>query len=70
MNLLDPTQAIDLQYLGVRLPIPAPGLSREALTQELPPAQGQWLHPEPTQAEIQLDILPLIGCLNISKITS
>ncbi|XP_020510438.2 MAX dimerization protein MGA a isoform X2 [Labrus bergylta] len=27
MNLLDPTQAIDLQYLGVRLPLPPPGLS-------------------------------------------
>ncbi|XP_041809644.1 MAX dimerization protein MGA a isoform X4 [Chelmon rostratus] len=40
MNLLDPTQAIDLQYLGVRLPIPAPGISLEVLTQELPAAQG------------------------------
>ncbi|KAM6968584.1 MAX dimerization protein MGA a [Tautogolabrus adspersus] len=27
MNLLDPTHAIDLQYLGVRLPLPPPGLS-------------------------------------------
>ncbi|XP_076605255.1 MAX dimerization protein MGA a isoform X2 [Chaetodon auriga] len=40
MTLLDPTQAIDLQYLGVCLPIPPPGLSLEAPTQELPPAQG------------------------------
>ncbi|XP_039992476.1 MAX dimerization protein MGA a isoform X3 [Xiphias gladius] len=40
MNLLDPTLAIDLQYLGVRLPIPPPGVSLEPLTQELPPSQG------------------------------
>uniref|UniRef100_UPI001ED82428 MAX dimerization protein MGA a n=1 Tax=Scatophagus argus TaxID=75038 RepID=UPI001ED82428 len=40
MNLLDPTLAIDLQYLGVRLPIPPPGVSLEPLTQELPLAQG------------------------------
>ncbi|XP_070776873.1 MAX dimerization protein MGA a [Enoplosus armatus] len=38
MNLLDPSLAIDLQYLGVRLPIPAPGVSLEPLTQELPPS--------------------------------
>ncbi|XP_042356169.1 MAX gene-associated protein-like, partial [Plectropomus leopardus] len=37
LNLLDPTLAIDLQYLGVRLPIPPPGVSLEPLTQELPP---------------------------------
>ncbi|XP_050923742.1 LOW QUALITY PROTEIN: MAX dimerization protein MGA a [Lates calcarifer] len=40
MNLLDPTLAIDLQYLGVRLPIPPPGVSLEPLPQELPPSQG------------------------------
>ncbi|XP_036927400.1 MAX dimerization protein MGA a isoform X7 [Acanthopagrus latus] len=40
MNLLDPTQSIDLQYLGVRLPIPPPGVSLEPLTQELLPPQG------------------------------
>ncbi|XP_035530048.1 MAX gene-associated protein-like isoform X2 [Morone saxatilis] len=40
MNLLDPTLAIDLQYLGVRLPIPPPGVSVEPLTQELPAPQG------------------------------
>lgn len=32
MNLLDPTLAIDLQYLGVRLPIPPPGTSMEPLS--------------------------------------
>ncbi|XP_026195007.1 MAX dimerization protein MGA a isoform X3 [Anabas testudineus] len=40
MNLLDPTLAIDLQYLGVRLPIPPPGVSLEPLIQDLPPTQG------------------------------
>ncbi|XP_069008865.1 MAX dimerization protein MGA a isoform X1 [Embiotoca jacksoni] len=35
MTLLDPNLAIDLQYLGVRLPIPPPGVSLE-----LPPPQG------------------------------
>ncbi|KAL7380110.1 hypothetical protein ABVT39_011908 [Epinephelus coioides] len=40
LSLLDPTLAIDLQYLGVRLPIPPPGVSLEPLTQELPPSQG------------------------------
>ncbi|XP_034721894.1 MAX gene-associated protein-like, partial [Etheostoma cragini] len=42
MNLLDPTLAIDLQYLGVRLPIPPPGVSLEPLTPDLlpPPPQG------------------------------
>lgn len=39
MNLLDPTLAIDLQYLGVRLPIPPPGVSLEP-----PPPQGLFLH--------------------------
>ncbi|XP_041669410.1 MAX dimerization protein MGA a isoform X3 [Cheilinus undulatus] len=34
MNLLDPAQAVDLQYLGVRLPLPLPGLS------ENPPNPG------------------------------
>ncbi|XP_054651631.1 MAX dimerization protein MGA a isoform X2 [Dunckerocampus dactyliophorus] len=40
MNLLDPTLSIDLQYLGVRLPIPPPGTSQEPLSQELPPLQS------------------------------
>uniref|UniRef100_A0A3Q1JX18 T-box domain-containing protein n=1 Tax=Anabas testudineus TaxID=64144 RepID=A0A3Q1JX18_ANATE len=40
MNLLDPTLAIDLQYLGVRLPIPPPGVSLEPLIQDLPPTQA------------------------------
>ncbi|XP_054470209.1 MAX gene-associated protein-like, partial [Anoplopoma fimbria] len=40
MNLLDPTLAIDLQYLGVRLPIPPPGVALEPLSPELPPPQG------------------------------
>ncbi|XP_070697775.1 MAX dimerization protein MGA a [Pempheris klunzingeri] len=40
MNLLDATLSIDLQYLGVRLPIPPPGVSVEPPTQELPPSQG------------------------------
>ncbi|XP_029350514.1 MAX dimerization protein MGA a isoform X2 [Echeneis naucrates] len=40
MNLLDSTLAIDLQYLGVRLPLPPPGVSLEPWTQELPPSQG------------------------------
>ncbi|XP_008275306.1 MAX dimerization protein MGA a isoform X2 [Stegastes partitus] len=40
MTLLDPTLAIDLQYLGVRLPIPPPGVSLEPLTQELQSSQG------------------------------
>lgn len=44
MNLLDPNLAIDLQYLGVRLPIPPPGVSLEPLSQELPPSQGWYLH--------------------------
>nr|XP_057947475.1 uncharacterized protein LOC131140773 isoform X1 [Doryrhamphus excisus] len=40
MNLLDPTLSIDLQYLGVRLPIPPPGSSQEPPSQELPPLQS------------------------------
>ncbi|KAK2826846.1 hypothetical protein Q5P01_021060 [Channa striata] len=40
MNLLDPTLAIDLQYLGVRLPIPPPRVSIELPTKELPPPHG------------------------------
>ncbi|XP_037342588.2 MAX dimerization protein MGA a isoform X2 [Pungitius pungitius] len=40
MNLLDPTLAIDLQYLGVRLPIPPPGVPLDPLPAELPPTQG------------------------------
>lgn len=37
MNLLDPTLAIDLQYLGVRLPIPPPTAPLEPAVQELHP---------------------------------
>ncbi|KAM6917356.1 MAX dimerization protein MGA a [Lycodopsis pacificus] len=40
MNLLDPTLAIDLQYLGVRMPIPPPGVSLEPLPADPPPPQG------------------------------
>ncbi|XP_056867467.1 MAX dimerization protein MGA a isoform X5 [Takifugu flavidus] len=40
MNLLDPTLAIDLQYLGVHLPIPPPRTSLEPVVQELHPAHG------------------------------
>uniref|UniRef100_A0A3P8VXA8 MAX dimerization protein MGA n=1 Tax=Cynoglossus semilaevis TaxID=244447 RepID=A0A3P8VXA8_CYNSE len=40
LNLLDPTLAIDLQYLGVHLPIPPPGVGLEPLTQELTSSQG------------------------------
>lgn len=32
MTLLDPTLAIDLQYLGVHLPIPPQGASMETLS--------------------------------------
>ncbi|XP_062252885.1 MAX dimerization protein MGA a isoform X2 [Platichthys flesus] len=39
MNLLDPSLAIDLQYLGVYLPI-SPGASQEPVTLELPPSQA------------------------------
>uniref|UniRef100_UPI0037E7636F MAX dimerization protein MGA a isoform X2 n=1 Tax=Semicossyphus pulcher TaxID=241346 RepID=UPI0037E7636F len=38
MNLLDPAQPIDLQYLGVHLP--PPGLPVEPLSPERPPSQG------------------------------
>uniref|UniRef100_H3CAC2 T-box domain-containing protein n=1 Tax=Tetraodon nigroviridis TaxID=99883 RepID=H3CAC2_TETNG len=40
MNLLDPTLAIDLQYLGVRLPIPPPTAPLEPAVQELHPASA------------------------------
>ncbi|XP_019732897.1 T-box transcription factor TBX6-like [Hippocampus comes] len=40
MNLLDASLAIDLQYLGVRLPIPPPGVTVEPPSQELPALQG------------------------------
>ncbi|XP_058472253.1 MAX dimerization protein MGA a isoform X2 [Solea solea] len=40
MNLLDPTLAIDLQYLGVRLPLPPPGHYVALQHQEPPPPQG------------------------------
>ena len=46
MNLLDPTLSIDLQYLGVRLPIPPPGTRLQPLSQELPPSQGELLRPD------------------------
>ncbi|KAM8916660.1 MAX dimerization protein MGA a isoform 2-T8 [Spinachia spinachia] len=42
MNLLDPNLAIDLQYLGVRLPIPPSGV----LLEPLPPTQGHFPHPD------------------------
>lgn len=40
MNLLDPSLAIDLQYLGVRLPFPLPGASTEPLST----SQGEHEH--------------------------
>ncbi|XP_061552231.1 MAX dimerization protein MGA a isoform X1 [Phycodurus eques] len=40
MNLLDASLSIDLQYLGVRLPIPPPGSTLQPPSQELPPLQG------------------------------
>ncbi|XP_051942045.1 MAX dimerization protein MGA a isoform X2 [Hippocampus zosterae] len=40
MNLLDASLSIDLQYLGVRLPIPPPGVTVEPPGQELPALQG------------------------------
>ncbi|XP_071400068.1 MAX dimerization protein MGA a [Centroberyx affinis] len=40
MSLLDPTQAIDLQYLGVHLPIPPPGVCVEPLSEPLAPPQS------------------------------
>ncbi|XP_053700819.1 uncharacterized protein LOC128747175 isoform X2 [Synchiropus splendidus] len=40
MNLLDPTLTIDLQYLGVRLPIPPPGVPLQPPTQEEPLKQS------------------------------
>lgn len=60
MNLLDPSLAIDLQYLGVRLPLPPPGVSLEPLTQELPPPPGLYLHTD-TQLEIKMEVLPLVA---------
>ncbi len=41
MNLLDVNLAIDLQYLGVSLPIPPPGVSLLPPSQELPLAHGE-----------------------------
>uniref|UniRef100_A0A3Q2NZJ3 Uncharacterized LOC105918904 n=1 Tax=Fundulus heteroclitus TaxID=8078 RepID=A0A3Q2NZJ3_FUNHE len=40
MTLLDPALSIDLQYLGVCLPIPPPGDVMEPPTQALPTSQG------------------------------
>ncbi|MEQ2236554.1 hypothetical protein ILYODFUR_013983, partial [Ilyodon furcidens] len=40
MTLLDPALSIDLQYLGVCLPIPPPGVVMEPLTQTVPTSQG------------------------------
>ncbi|XP_047201133.1 MAX dimerization protein MGA a isoform X4 [Girardinichthys multiradiatus] len=40
MTLLDPGLSIDLQYLGVCLPIPPPGVVTEPLTQTVPTSQG------------------------------
>lgn len=44
MNLLDPTQAVDLKYLGVRLPIPPPGASIEPVSSELSQSKGLYPH--------------------------
>ncbi|KAM6973248.1 MAX dimerization protein MGA a [Aplochiton taeniatus] len=38
MYLLDPALVIDLQYLGVRLPIPPPGVSLEPIPEALAPS--------------------------------
>lgn len=40
MNLLDPTLAIDLQYLGVHLPLPPATAPPEPSAQELRPVHG------------------------------
>ncbi|CAG5866968.1 unnamed protein product [Menidia menidia] len=40
MTLLDPGLSIDLQYLGVQLPIPPPGVGVQPLAQTLPPSPG------------------------------
>ncbi|KAM4724421.1 MAX dimerization protein MGA a isoform 2-T2 [Anableps anableps] len=40
MTLLDPALSIDLQYLGVSLPIPPPGVVTEPLTPTVPTSQG------------------------------
>ncbi|KAM6912837.1 MAX dimerization protein MGA a [Xenentodon cancila] len=40
MSLLDPALSIDLQYLGVHLPIPPPGVHLETLNRTLPSSQG------------------------------
>ncbi|XP_056152271.1 MAX gene-associated protein-like [Lampris incognitus] len=40
LNLLDPTLTIDLQYLGVRLPIPPPGDTMELPPEALTPSQS------------------------------
>lgn len=41
MYLLDPSLSIDLQYLGVRLPIPPPGTSLDPPAQGLLPSRGE-----------------------------
>ncbi|XP_077586947.1 MAX dimerization protein MGA a isoform X2 [Stigmatopora nigra] len=40
MNLLDASMSIDLQYLGIHLPIPPPGTTRNLANQELSTLQG------------------------------
>ncbi|XP_034015463.1 MAX dimerization protein MGA a [Thalassophryne amazonica] len=40
LSLLDPTLAIDLQYLGVRLPVPPPGVGVEPLPEPLTSSQS------------------------------
>ncbi|KAM4542589.1 MAX dimerization protein MGA a isoform 3-T3 [Odontesthes bonariensis] len=43
MTLLDPALSIDLQYLGVHLPIPPPGVGVEPLARTLPSSPGNAL---------------------------
>ncbi|XP_072221389.1 MAX dimerization protein MGA a isoform X4 [Leuresthes tenuis] len=43
MTLLDPALSIDLQYLGVHLPIPPPGVGVEPLARTLPSPPGNAL---------------------------
>ncbi|CAN9501918.1 unnamed protein product [Ophioblennius macclurei] len=43
MSLLDPVLAIDLQYLGVRLPLPPPGAQLEVASQELPSSEAAFV---------------------------
>lgn len=61
MTLLDPALSIDLQYLGVSLPIPLPGVVMEPLTQTTPSSQGR--HPHRPGAFILKEFL----CLEINR---